>query len=123
MPKQVKVSPVRQMLDGLTVAIYENRNVASNATGIDLSSIRQACKGIRKSAGGFKWSPARLNTKGAAKLSLITQLDQDGTVRGHYSDVTLASMATGIKAGNISYALNGKRKSAGGFLWQYPEEK
>lgn len=119
MPRQIKVSPVRQMLNGKTIAVYETRNIASVATGIDLSSIRQACKGSRKSAGGYSWQPARLsnNLARAKKLAMIVQKDADGKIRGHYRDVKIASMATGIKASYIQSALRGRVKTAGGFSW------
>ncbi|MFM0060044.1 GIY-YIG nuclease family protein [Paraburkholderia phytofirmans] len=38
-----------------------------------------------------------------------------------YQSVTLAAEAVGISTGHISSAASGKRKSAGGFTWRYPE--
>lgn len=36
-----------------------------------------------------------------------------------YPSLYAASKATGISVGNISQCVNGKRKSAGGFVWEY----
>lgn len=36
-----------------------------------------------------------------------------------YPSLYAASKATGISVGNISQCVNGKRKSAGGFVWEF----
>ena len=43
-------------LDGEHIASYKSSYVAAKATGIDQSSITKCCRGVAKTAGGFKWS-------------------------------------------------------------------
>ena len=119
MTRNVTKQPVRQLLDGKTIAVYNSRHTAANATGVDVSSIRKVCRGARKAAGGFTWENAKLsmNLVDARKLSLIVQRNLDGDNIGLYRDVAIASKATGVKAGNIRYAMDGTRKTAGGFVW------
>ena len=43
------------LISGKTIAEYESGTEASNATGIQKSSISMCCKGKRRSAGGYGW--------------------------------------------------------------------
>ena len=47
--------PVKQIRNGVVVAEYENAVDAENKTGICRVGIRNCCRGIVKSAGGFQW--------------------------------------------------------------------
>ena len=47
---------VQYTKEGEFIAEYESALVAKNITGIDSSNISKCCLGMRKSAGGFKWT-------------------------------------------------------------------
>ncbi len=43
-------------LAGEHIASYKSSHVAQKATGIDASSITKCCRGVSKTAGGFRWT-------------------------------------------------------------------
>lgn len=57
-------------------------------------------------------------TKDKMKKPVI-QFDRNGNVIKNWKGLQEAENGTGVSCGNISRTCNGKRKSAGGFLWKY----
>lgn len=53
--KKPSLGVIQFSLSGQPIAQYESASVASNATGINVKCIRDAAKGIQKTAGGFAW--------------------------------------------------------------------
>ncbi|MCI8332637.1 MAG: hypothetical protein HFE78_07415 [Clostridiales bacterium] len=53
--------PVLQILDGKTIAKYENAKTASRVLKINASHIGEVCKKKRKTAGGYLWEYERGN--------------------------------------------------------------
>lgn len=51
----------------------------------------------------------------------IIQLSKNGEIISKYSSTKEASEITGICYANISQCCNGKRKSAGGYVWQFSD--
>lgn len=49
----------------------------------------------------------------------VSQYSKDGKPVGEYPSAYEAHRRTGISRGNISLVCNGKRKTAGGFIWEY----
>ena len=49
----------------------------------------------------------------------VYQMDLSGNILFKHSGITAASKKTGINAGKICECAQGKRKAAGGFVWQY----
>lgn len=47
--------PIVQIKDGEIIAHHECARRAMHSTGIDCASITKACRGIRKTAGGYQW--------------------------------------------------------------------
>ena len=47
--------PVLQIKDGVVIAEFYGATEAQRATGINASSIRAACLGVYKTAGGYQW--------------------------------------------------------------------
>jgi hypothetical protein len=47
---------IQKDMDGKVLGSYYSTREAEKVTGIDNSTISKACKGLRKSAGGFLWS-------------------------------------------------------------------
>ena len=59
-----------------------------------------------------------------ANKTAIAQLDKGKTrIIAGYTSLLEASKATGVPIGNISEVLNGKRKTAGGFVWKRIKRK
>lgn len=53
----------------------------------------------------------------------VIQLDLNGNIIMIHKSVTVAGLAVDIAGSNISGVCRGRRKTAGGFRWQYSEEK
>jgi hypothetical protein len=53
----------------------------------------------------------------------VTQYSMDGEFLATYKSMNIAARATGAHQGNISKVCNGDRNSAGGFIWEYADEK
>ena len=111
---------VKQYENGNLVAIYESRTSASDATGVDVASIRKVCRGDRNMAGGFVWKNSNLSlavkhTKNTS--GMVVQYDANGKCKGIYSSHILAGKATGIRPDNIKSVLKGTRNTAGGYSW------
>lgn len=53
----------------------------------------------------------------------VVQYDKDGNVVSEYFGAREAARCTGITPSSIIECCNGKRKSAGGFIWKYKETK
>ena len=49
----------------------------------------------------------------------IAQYDKQNNLLNTYESISEASRKTGITITNISYSANGKRKTAGGFIWHF----
>lgn len=49
---------------------------------------------------------------------IVRQYRMDGTFIKEFESVKLAAEEIGVRADTISYAINGRRNSAGGFLWR-----
>lgn len=56
---------------------------------------------------------------GKANSKSILQFDKQGKLVGKYVSISCAERMTGISNGNIVDCLHGRRKTAGGYLWQY----
>lgn len=55
------------------------------------------------------------------KFKPIAQYDKAGTLIAEYPSLKAASEMTGINSGSICCACQGKRKSAGNYIWKYKE--
>lgn len=49
----------------------------------------------------------------------VAQYDKQNNLLNTYESISEASRKTGITITNISYSANGKRKTAGGFIWHF----
>jgi hypothetical protein len=58
---------------------------------------------------------------GGAKKIPVVQYNKKGEFIKHWPSAKDAAESLGINRGNIPSACNGKRKSAGGFIWAYKE--
>jgi len=56
--KSGKRRPVYQVQDGEIIARFDSLTIAQNTTGIHKAHISAALRGVKPSAGGFKWKYA-----------------------------------------------------------------
>lgn len=50
--------PVKQMLNGITIAVYPSAMAAYRATGVSQGGISGCCRGELKTSGGYQWALA-----------------------------------------------------------------
>lgn len=53
----------------------------------------------------------------------VKQYDLDGNFIQEYETITQASQSTGVDASKISLVCKGKRKTSGGYVWKYSNDK
>ena len=58
---------------------------------------------------------------GKANSKIIAQFDKSGNFIKNYNSIIEAERQTNISNGTICDVLKGRRKSAGGFLWEYAQ--
>ena len=70
-----------------------------------------------------QYEAAKINGfKGRPPKKPVLQYDINGKLIGEYGSVLEAGELCGIWKGGISTVLNGKQKTAGGYIWKYKEE-
>lgn len=114
-------------LDGIFISSFMNSNQASISTGVKDCNILRCCKNENgygtKTAGGFFWSFIRYDKYPFKFISEWRKL-KGKPVRcvdtgEEYISARKASEVTGVNYKNISSCCNGKRKTAGGFMWEF----
>lgn len=111
---------------GELVATYKTAHEANRATGNDFSLICACCRGTRMSTGGYVWSYVPLErTSDRFKRHLgngskkVYQYTLNGEFVAEYDNLTIAEERTNIDKRLISSCATGKKKKAGGYIWQY----
>lgn len=85
---------------------------------------------LNNNVANLEWCDNKYNQNQARKLGLlekrdkklrkpVIQYDKTGKIIKKHISLIEAQKATGIKNGNISLVCNGKRKTAGGYIWKY----
>ena len=94
----------------------------------NISTISQAVSGSRKSAYGFYWQRHRENkhfepNKAQKERIEIEQYNKDGVLLNTFSSIADANRFLGKQQydGSISKVINGKQKTAFGFVWKRKE--
>lgn len=104
---------------------FESILEATQVTGIGHSCIIRCCKGKGHTAGGYQWrysidKVAQLEKKSKWQKFRIAQYDMEGHPVRIYESVKDAETALGLKhPSKITYACNGYRKSAHGYMWKH----
>lgn len=109
-------------LDGSFIKHWNTIKQASIESGINASSISDACKGRQKTAGGFFWSFEQKNkfdTYVNHKKRIIEQHNYDASLVREWESIALASRELNIEKTAIYACCVGKNRTAGGFLWCY----
>lgn len=89
---------------------FETAAEASRQLGIDRRKISACCHGKRNTTGGYHWQYC--NTETIKVVSCI----ETGDI---YKTLAEAEITTGINRSHISSCCNNKRKTAGGYHWEY----
>lgn len=122
MPVQQNINrEVLAFFSDTDIQIYKNLQEAANDTLLDTKKIITAinlkeplCNII------FKWSKQLGTGKHPNKFAKpILQFDKLGKLVAEFNSAYEAYIKTGI--GNINKCLNGKLKTAGGFIWKYKD--
>ena len=122
-PKKIRQIDINT---GETINIFRSINNAEKT--LKFTHIADAC-GNDKIVGGFKWEYTDLDITietevkkviaDNGKSKKIYQLDKENNILKEFSSLKEASEELSIIRSNISLCLSGKKKSAGGFHWQY----
>lgn len=119
-------------LEGNLIAVYDDLEAMSKATGYGQDYIRKACNGIYKTAHGFIWGHESDNEEIIAnrKKSIeqskskkpICQYNLDGTFIQEFDSHASAAKAYNVGRDAIDDAVSGKALSCRGFLWKDKED-
>lgn len=125
-------------LDGKFVSKYPSIAEAERITHIKSANIYSVCKGTKSSsAGGYIWSLSQDPTAVFAKIKRkikglsvygkrrVRQISLDGKTINEFNSIVDASKSTGINKTTIQKVCNHYRyqKTAGGFKWEYINNK
>lgn len=112
-------------LEGDFVAEWDNLTLAAESCGgiNKITGISQCCNGKRKTAYGFQWRYEKFDRLSKQELTgvkkRIIQKDLEGNVIQVYNSVSEAADTLGMKSHtSICNVLNGRAKTAYGFLWE-----
>ena len=109
---------------GNELARYTSAKEAAIAVDGSSRAITKACRGDSKTSKGYQWRYDIDNEnkpcfiKSGVKKE-VTQWSLNNNFIKTYESITLASKETGIVLSTIAEAANGKRKTAGGYIWKY----
>lgn len=121
----------RYSMKGNRIQTYPSITAASTALSLSAKGIVSVLKGRQVSHGGFVWrygKPAKIDMKDLRANKIqhykkaigrkLTQYNTKGKRIATYLTIADAGRATGVGSGEISRVLNGKQRSAGGFIWK-----
>lgn len=135
-----KILPITQYTRaGEFVATFENPHDAEEELNIDASSIKQVCDGKRVSAGDYIWrykneafdkyrtvliDSKNRNINYTKKIRPILAYDKNGNFINEFENISAA--IEWLRKGQASMfyqVINGKRKSAYGYVWKFKENE
>lgn len=123
--KNLRKRPVQQYdTQGNFIKEYESANEAERQTGANSSNIASCCNKKLKSAGGYQWKysddDCTINKiKFNYKTKKVRQLTLDGSFIVEFDSTCEASRITGVNQQHISDVCLNRRKTAGGYKWEY----
>ena len=111
-------------LNGNYLETFTSLREASESINRDFKSISTCCRGITKSAYGFKWkyvgksyNPPLPKTESFEKRKKVYQYDLEGKYITEYESQSEAERQT--KIGHISCVCLGRINFSGGYQWRY----
>lgn len=115
-------------LDGNFIQIFKSTAEASRNTGIEQANISTVARGVRSYAGNFQWAYLEKNEiPNRGKVSIkdniskrVLQLEKStkSVIRIFESVGEAAKFVNGNQS-NISACINGRKKTAYGYLWKF----
>ena len=110
--------PIVQLdLEGNLIKIWNSVKEAEEFTGCTIMYSRKSCKGYQwQTYEDWKKSPKRKLFYNRFKS--VNQYSKCGEFIKTYKSIQEASNSTGIRHYSISNAINGRLKTAGGFIWK-----
>lgn len=116
---------------GKRIATFPSAKTASQVVGISETGISAVLHGRQILCSGFGWAYGKasginiksLREKGKLNRKKlvgqkVSQYNAKGKRMGIYLSIADAARATGVHHSDISEAVNGKLRSAGGFIWK-----
>lgn len=121
-------------LTGEKIGSYLGHSEAARAIGRPggKSNIYNCCKGITKTAYGYKWSYAEtlttINDEAHSpalpkQWRSVVQMNSEGEVVQTFPSIREAARAMGVSEASIRHACTGRSKSCKGYAWKYNEEE
>ena len=108
--------------DGQRKTIAVHRLVADafvpNPNNLDTVNHKDEVK-TNNTVSNLEWMSRGDNKRYSANKSVQMLDKKTGELLATFPSITEAERVTGINQGNISTCCNGKRKSAGGYIWRY----
>ena len=117
-----KTNVVQYSLNGEKLKEYKSMAEASRETGTPRASISHVCRGKIKTAGGFVWryaSDSHPIGKTSTTIKKVRQLSLDGEEIKVWNKISDAAKELGIQGSHITGVCKGKRKTTGGYKWEY----
>lgn len=113
---------------GIFIEKYQSLNDAAFAAKTSKQQIENAIRGLALTAGGYQWIKIAENDDvpdsiGAVQVNKsnvpisVYQCTEAGEIIHEYTSIMQAAKETGIDKKSIRYAVNGKQKTAGGYVW------
>ena len=120
-------------LSGEYVAQFDNVSKASSQVSVSVSSIWKCIHGQRNVAGGYIWKREQREDLPQINISplepkktmveylpkAVDQYDRDGHYLRTFESIRSASREIKVNTKSITDALNGRQKTAGGYVWKY----
>lgn len=122
--QEVYSEPVLRFAPDGTVKRYESVRLAAKEVGRKSESIVECLKGRAQTSAGYEWCYENNGEKwihGTIKNRPVTKLDEAGRTMKIYPSIQSAAKDIGISPSGIWLCLQGKRKTAGGYAWQYSD--
>lgn len=117
----LKVSvPIHRLVAMTFLSNEENKEFVNHIDGDKLNNKLE----------NLEWTTPKENTAHAILAGLtkshptkVLQFDKNGILIKEFDSIQIASQETGANDRHISAVCKGKRKSTGGFLWEYSDDK
>jgi len=129
---EAAAAEIRDNLTGRASTVYRLRlrgatwQEAAEAIGLttykvgSMVNIRMALEAAAREAmpAAAKRYPAEARAEASSAPGAVKQLDKCGVIIATYGSIKEAARSTGIDRKNIQNAADGKRRTAGGYIWQ-----
>lgn len=114
--------------DGNLVKTYNSILEAAKDVGISDPLIHKCLNGKLKQSGSYQWArgqertiPSKYIMSNKGGKHAVIQYDLKNNIISEFDSVSEASRKTNTHRSSIVQMLNGKSKTAGGFIWKYKE--